>query len=368
MDRIGGSFSSPGFLGRSLRRAGRWKPLLANGPEGRTARHFIVVIARENPSFDYYLRPRLEAAAPHVSFETAELASDPALVLGRSAAQGSYVVLCRYASRAWIRELALRRGALAGVALFLDDDVEAVIDDPSAPISYRLDLFRRHMAHRAGLAAVLDRVYVSTQHLARRYDLAHPVVMGPTPSAADQPTEAHEGARRVCFHVTGAHRAEVDWILPVLSAVARRRPDLQVEAIADASGCAWRTPAGVVLRPLVAWPQYRRETRSLGASVLLVPLLDNAANRARSPTKRIDAHRMGAVMLTNADAVYAPTVEEQADGMIVPLAHDAWVERILELVDTPDRLVRLRAFNARLLDAWRVAASLDPLPGAHGPK
>lgn len=340
------------LFGRALRVAGGPRPLLA-GCSRRPSDHVIAVVARENPSFDYYLAPRLAAAAAGKTFEVVDLATPALAALGGVRASGAYVLLCRYANGDWMRALERRRSSLAGVGLFVDDDVEAVVDDPEAPLSYRVSLFRRHLAHRAALGRVLDRVFVSTRALAARCASARPVVIGPTPSPQDSPPSlAGQRSLRVCFHATGAHVSELRWAMPLLETLAARRRDVEFEVVVDLGRAAAAGASGVVVRPFVPWPQYRRDTATRGASLLLVPLLDKPANRSRSATKRIDAARMGAAILTNAEAIYRPDPDEAALGMSAPLDHGAWLARVLDLLDSPERLARLADLNARHVARW----------------
>jgi hypothetical protein len=91
---------------------------------------------------------------------------------------------------------------------------------------------------------------------------------------------------------------------------------------------------------------------------LLAPLLDTTANRARAPTKRIDAYRMGAALLTNAAAVYRPGEDERHSGMLLPLSRDAWAEGLAGLIDDRARIAALAALNARHVEAWPAAGKL----------
>jgi hypothetical protein len=346
------------LLGRLLRTTGRCGPLAARGRLPADVEQVIVVIAEPNPSFDYYLAPRLSDASSRCRIVS--LWSPPQAALASPEADGALVVFCRYVSRAWLDAVEARRERLAGVALFVDDDFEAVLDDSTAPLGYRLQLAHRHLVHRAQLARLLDALFVSTVVLAARHAAAGPIVLCPVPSRDDRPAPRdRRSALRVCFHTTGAHAAEHAWLVPVLARLAHMRPDVEIEIVATPSlASIWRRVPRARFAGTMSWPLYRDVTRRRGCDVLLAPLLDTIANRARAPTKRIDAYRMGAALLTNAADVYRPGSDELDSGMLLPLCPDAWADGLARLIDDRARIASLAALNARHVEAWPVAGRL----------
>src|SRR5688572_19225854 len=130
---------------RKARELGRRRLALAGArprmvvPDGRYASRphdAVLVIQRgPNPSTDYYLRPRLEREA--VPWAVADLDGRPSDQPLLREAQSLLVVICRYVSGPWLDALGAARPRLARVALFIDDDLPAMIADQSLAASVR---------------------------------------------------------------------------------------------------------------------------------------------------------------------------------------------------------------------------------------
>src|SRR4051794_5481648 len=93
-------------------------PLAASGRLRRRPTSIIAVVAGPNPSFSYYLSPRLDAETMPV--RTLDLGTIPS---GREL-RDAFVVFCRYTSGAWMRAIEAHAGDIAGVGLFVDDDID----------------------------------------------------------------------------------------------------------------------------------------------------------------------------------------------------------------------------------------------------
>src|SRR5271165_800123 len=140
--------------------------LRVTGQGVRPFRRLIVVIDGPNPSFDYYIGSRLEQQ-PDLPATVLDLSDDPA-ALDPSLFDAALVLFCRYVSGRWLDVLRRARSRLAGVALFLDDDLPALCRDRSVPLASRARLFVKGPLHWPRLAGLLDAVIVSTSVLAER--------------------------------------------------------------------------------------------------------------------------------------------------------------------------------------------------------
>jgi len=349
--------TAPSILGRAALGLFAAAPFrLGRAPRGGAPKRLVVVSLGDNPSFSYYLAPRLGG----IEHRVVSPWDDPEAALGGGDA-GAYVLFCRYFSRAWAIALARRAGRLAGAGLFLDDDIEAVVADRQAPLGYRLRLVARHIRYRQALARELDRLWVSTPELARRFPDAAAIVLPPAPGEQDRPRpRPPRAAPGLAFHATGVHEPEHAWLAPIVAKLLGLRPNVTFEVVADgARARPWRGVAGVrVIAPL-AWPRYREATAESGADLMLAPLVDNAANRSRAPTRRIDAYRAGAALLTTAPWVYRPSAAEAGLGMAAPREPEAFLAALVALVDSPERRQRLAALNAARVE--RMAAEAAPL-------
>ena len=321
-------------------------PLAATGRLRRAPTRIVVVIAGPNPSFAYYLSPRLAQA--RVPVEVNDVGAAPSPANARADLTGAFVIFCRYMSSAWMRAIEASSDMLAGVGVFVDDDIEALAFDPSVPLPYRLRLLRLHLVHRRKLARCCDVLYVATPVLAARHATARPTELPPLAGDDDKSASAtRTDGVHAAFHSTSVHAAEHRWLRPIMQSTLATEPSLSFEVIAGPPlSWRWRGLPRTRVVPPMPWPSYWAETRAPGVDLLLSPLLPTRANAARSWTKRIDAMRLGAALLVSDPDVYRPDAEERALGMCVPPEPAAWERAIRDLARDRERLTRLRDLNA----------------------
>jgi hypothetical protein len=250
-------------------------------------------------------------------------------------------------SGAWLDAVERNADAIAGVGLFVDDDIDALFADTTVPLTYRGRLARLALMHRRRLVRWLDLLFVSNPVLAARYEAARPRILTPVASAADEPHQrAPSAGLRVAMHSTFVHAAENRWLRPVMRAVLEQESSVSLEVVTGSlRALAWRGVPRVGITPPMRWPDFRRHGRERGADLLLAPLLPSPANAARSATKRIDAMRLGAALMISDAAVYGPTAEETALGTCGPARSDEWIAAIRALAHDRERLGRLRDLN-----------------------
>ena len=105
----------------------------------------IIVFARmPSPTFDYFLASRIGGAG----MPAADVVDIAGGALPKLDPHGAFVIFCRYANRASLDWVKRNANLLAGVGLFIDDDLAAWLTSPDVPIGYRL-LPRSH--HRLQL-------------------------------------------------------------------------------------------------------------------------------------------------------------------------------------------------------------------------
>jgi hypothetical protein len=265
----------------------------------------------------------------------------------RALLSGAFVIFCRYASRPWLHAVEAAADVLAGVGLFVDDDIEALALDSSIPLGYRMRLLWRYHIHRRKLARHCDILFVATPELAMRHKLAVSYELPPLASGDDAPRPSAAAILKIAFHSTSVHAAEHRWLQPVMKSALAAEPSMSFEVIAGPLlSRRWQgLPRTSIVSP-IPWPQYRTQSHERGADLLLAPLLPTYANAARSWTKRIDAMRLGAALLVSDPHVYRLDPEEEALGMRVALNPNAWSKAIVDLARDHDRLARLRDLNA----------------------
>ncbi|WP_174299444.1 hypothetical protein [Caulobacter sp. S45] len=306
-----------------------------------------------NPSFDYYLAPRL-AAATGLDVTLAELRRPWALK--DDALDDALVLFCRYVSASWLGRL--ERRPPSACALFLDDDLAALAIDPATPPAYRRRVWRWGPSQWPSLARRLHCLMVSTPVLAERFAGCGPVVLPPLAGTDELRlrSSGHFEAPKFGFHATAVHVAEHRWLAPIVRAVLDATPGLQVEVVANGSAARFWDHPRVHVAPQRPWPEYKARQLDGALDLLLAPLLPGRANQARAAVKRIDAARVGAALVVSDAEIYGVTRAEREEGMHLPLDANAWIEGLTALAGSPDRLRRLAALNRQVLSEERSRA------------
>jgi hypothetical protein len=343
------------------------RPKATGGAFPRRPIERIVVFGRlPNPTVDYYLAARL--GAPGMPASRLVDVRDPALAT--LPAEGTLVIVCRYASRRLVAWIERHASVLAGVAFFTDDDIGAVITGSEARLGYRLFLWHRAVAPLRRLNRHVDVVWTSTPGLARALADPRAVVLPPAPPAAhwrrdDVPAlpETGDGTVRILYHATAVHVREHRFLRPIVEAVLAARPQVRFEVTADAwAARLWAGLERVTVDAPTPWEAYLARTGRERADIVLVPMLRSRANAARAGTKRIDVVRLGAAGIFSASPAYG-----EADGSgEIRLANRRrrWIEAILRLVDDPEARAAVAAASRALVEAASRSAE-EGLPGMH---
>jgi glycosyltransferase involved in cell wall biosynthesis len=286
-----------------------------------------VVEEQANPSTDYFVLPAV--SAPGLRVVRCGFADLPAV----ADLVGASVVFVRYVPKHWVRLIEAVRPQLRRLAFFMDDDVLDVRASAGMPLRYRLKLARLAAWRVGWLRRQGAELWVSTPWLLQKYVSWQPSLVPPSP------VSQAENVRRVFYHGSASHAAEIRWLRPVMEETLRRDEQLVFEIVGG--GDVYRMYRGMprvnVVHPM-KWPAYQAFLSMPGRHVGLVPLLDVPFNRARSCTKFFDITRCGAVGIYSPHGACAELVCHEVDGLVVPLEQSAWVEAILRLArDEPLR-------------------------------
>ncbi len=255
-------------------------------------------------------------------------------------ADGAFVILCRYASPSVLRWIEGNAQSLAGVGLFLDDDIPAVVTGKDADVLYRLFLWYRALWPLERLNRQLDIVWASTPHLASRLSEAKALVLPPAPPKAlwsmarggVAACDRTEGEVLIAYHATGVHLEEHRFLRPVIAEVLRDRPQARFEVFADRRARAiWRGLDRVKIREPMPWIEYLADANDRRIDIMLVPLAPSHVNDSRAPTKRIDVARYRAAGIFSTGVAYG----QSSSGAELQPSYDpsSWREIILHLVD-----------------------------------
>lgn len=346
--------------GRRLAALARARPAMVTPRAHYEAKaHDAVLILQrgDNPSTDYYLRPRLEAE--RVPTAIVDVSSDPAGCALLARAEAPLVIVCRYISKRWLKALEARGGRFARLVFFADDDLAGMMADRALPLSVRGKVARHYGLHARRLGALCSEVWLSTPALAERYPEARAVVLTPVPEAGYRPAQA-EVRPLVVYHSTDVHGAERGFIAEVAARLASLAPEAVVEMTGDAA-LRRRCGANVRIVAQTAWPRYRDEQAHRIAALSLAPLTPSAVNAGRAPVKAFDAARLGAAGLYADAEPYRGFIRDRTDGLLLPMQAEAWAAAIADLLRDPARRLKLaRAGQARMAKLRREAGGFPP--------
>lgn len=293
---------------------------------------FVVLVWGENPTFDYYIRPRL-GDLPSVIVDLSGRPPAPEVQLR----PGDYILICRYLNRHWSRRIAAARD-LAGTGLLFDDDYVAFLGDRSIPLLYRLDVARRTVWPLRAIKARLTDVLVSTETLGHRFREAQAIILPPSPGTPDlQPAASHgEDVVRIAFHAQLSHLADHALAAEIALRLAAKTNAVAFDVVGPASARrAWAKVPSAQFHGEMDWPAYRERCRQTMADILIAPMFDTALNQARSSTKAIDAVRMGAAAVVPRSPAYEGLA---GSATLVDGGPDAWLNALLRLIDDREAL------------------------------
>lgn len=327
------------WFGRLLKKAlpvPRLRPGTAGGARGPVRR--IILFGRHpNPTSDYYFAARL-AASGMPPFQIVDIHNSDFSGLD---ADGAFVIFCRYASSGALQWIEQESSKLAGVGLFLDDDIPGVIIGREAPLGYRLSLFIRGLMPLRRLNRHLDIVWASTPRLSEHLKSADARVLPPAPpeSLWDVPhpkRPAKDGDVLIAYHATAIHVEEHRFLQPILKEVLEARPNVHFEVFAGkATVQLWQGMERVTLRQQISWSAYLVEALTRQIDIMLVPLGSSPVNDCRSATKRIDVARTGAAGFFAISEAYGPA---DASGEIrLPNDPEVWRDALLTFIDDPEK-------------------------------
>lgn len=315
-------------------------------PRTGCASRIVVLISGRNPTFDYYIKPRL-GNLPSLVIDISDSSA-----LDEPLFPGDYVLVCRYLSWRWARRLASTPGLL-GIGLMFDDDYVAFLADRTVPLAYRFYVAKRTVFPFRMVARNVTDVFVSTPLLQKRYVNAQATILHPAPSAFDLSARRRgtAGELRIAFHAQLSHLADHRLAAQIASQLAVQQPGLIIDVIGPARAKhQWRGISGVEFRTEVDWPTYQRLSGESGTDILIAPMFDTPMNQARAPTKAIDAVRMGAAAIFPA---LEPYRNLSGAASLVSGGVTEWVAAIRALLNAPEARQSNAAALKQVVLGWR---------------
>lgn len=237
--------------------------------------------------------------------------------------------------RAWVK---MHRTKFSRITYFMDDDLPAALNCSELPRDYARKTARRFKEMRRFLRDFVTDWAVSTPELARRYTEHNPAIWPPEYIAPQQ----QQAPVSYFYHGTSAHRAEMEWLLPIVEKVQSRIPHAWFEIMADTyTRKLYRhVPRVRMLHPM-SWPDFLDYTSNFSQNVGLAPLLPSYFNLARSHVKFFDITRTGAAGIYSNIGPYPDHIKDGETGMLLPNDPDQWVEAIIHLLTNPAERERL---------------------------
>lgn len=307
-----------------------------------------------NPTADYYFEGRF-ADRPQLPYILVDIRDCDLSTLNPD---GALIIICRYASNSVLKWIEINQGNIAGVVMFLDDNIPAIITGDDAALSYRLFLYYRALYPLRRLNALLDAIWVSTPTLGNTMLQVAPIVVPPAPPARLwEVTEPREDEGNICmaYHATGVHYSEHLFLHPVIKAILEQRPQTRFEVFAGKYAArVWRNMERVTVRSPVSWSEYLEESSKRSIDIMLVPLTPSLVNDCRAPTKRIDVARFGAAGVFSISRAYGG--RENAPEILLPYEASVWTESIIELIDDPELRAKAAAATRAKVAAMQSAA------------
>ncbi|MBC5851953.1 glycosyltransferase family 1 protein [Vibrio metschnikovii] len=313
-------------------------PTAANAPSPR----WLVIQERENPSFDFFVKPKLEAM--QLDWCSCLLAESPSqcsllqLAPSTSDEPTYHLLFVRYINAEWRRWIFAHRQYIASIVFFIDDDLFDWQATAGLPARYRWKLWNYTLKHHTFLRKMNAELWVANEYLQQKYASWQPVICPPKTWSA--PSISHT----IFYHGSASHKAEFSWLKPLFERLLKDFPQLSIELIGDGETNALfrHLPRVHVLHPM-SWANYRalltRGRRDIG----LAPLLESSFNAARSCTKFYDICQAGAVGIYADHSAYRNQITDQVNGLLLAMDHDAWYAAIAKLLQDDAYYQRLLA-------------------------
>ncbi|MGL5602843.1 MAG: glycosyltransferase family 1 protein [Silvania sp.] len=306
---------------------------------GSECRSLLILHEGNSPTLAYF-EEAIKSRFPEAECLLVDTLTTPAITVDKGAA----LVVIRFISTLWQREIARNIDDLSQVVYFMDDD----LFDPSAlealPKAYRTKIIRRSAAQHRWITSHCDNIWVSTPYLANKYAHLNPDVV------PAMPTSGLLEVRRpvkIAYHGSSSHQAEKYWLREVVEGVLMQCPQASFEIFGEHEiyKLYRDLPRVTVLHPM-SWQNYLDYTRHHRVDIGLAPLLDSAFNLARGPVKFYDFVRMGAVGIYSNCAPYSEFIEQNSNGVLLSNDPQKWIDALSLLVNSDKRRQQL-ANNAR---------------------
>jgi hypothetical protein len=305
--------------------------------DSATLRRVIILSPAPSPTLHYYLR-NVTDRAPQADIQILNASLPCTSPLHLEA--GTWAVIFRHAHPSWLDELHRQSEKLTRATWFIDDNIPEVTKERTLPRVYAWKTFGRYLRIKRRLQKLVTDAAFSTPELAARHAATTSSVWPPLPTG-ETPTNT---PLLYFYHGTAAHRAELEWLAPVIAEVQEQVPEAWFEVFADRrSRKLFRSIPRVRCLYPMSWPDFLGHTSSFRADLGLAPLLDTPFNRSRAPVKFFDITRTGAAGIYSQGPTFGGVVRNGVNGLILPNDPREWAAAIVRLLRTPTERQSLAA-------------------------
>ncbi len=276
----------------------------------------LIVEENDNPSTDYFVMPHAQTLGlPIIRLHWKGVPTAEQL-------DQALVIIVRYLTPAWKKYLEQARDQISALAYFMDDDIPDTTASRGLPLKYRFKLARYGAWQFNWLMKQRAQLWVSTEFLKNKYAPYQPIQL--TPQQIPIPTVRY----RVFYHATASHRAEIEWLHPVMAAVLEKEPRIDFEIIGDhqTHKLYRKLPRTTVVNPM-SWGAYQHFIAQPGRHLGLAPYIKSPFNAARSYTKVFDIQRAGARGIYAEDGPWGRQLIEEKM-VLLPMTKDVWLDEI----------------------------------------
>jgi hypothetical protein len=290
---------------------------------------------------DYFIVPYLESRGYEVSLLDSRFFSTYF-----DSKHYQLFVISRYLTDKQLSFLEKNTPSQLKIVYFMDDDLFDFHVLRGLPWLYQWKIFTKAIRHRMRLQKLCDEIWVSTPYLAEKYAHLQPKLLSPMLSGK---TRENKAAVQVCYHGTASHQQEIDWLLPIISAVQSRTENIHFELFGSRKVAkTFRQLPRVSVLHQMSWTHYLAFTSMQKRDIALAPLLNNRFNAARGATKFYDYARMNAVGIYSNVQPYQGFIQDDVDGFLLDNQPEKWIEKIVDLAnDVQKRQQMIQAIQNR---------------------
>lgn len=287
-------------------------------------------------STDYFLFPYLESLG--YTPQLVDTHSGNAVL--QACQDNSLVVISRYFPPVWRERLESCKRSGIPIVYFMDDDLFDVRVLKGLPWKYRWKILRFALGQQRRLRELCDEFWLSTPYLMQKYAELQPRLIQPLPSP--DLIQSKRGLIKICYHGTASHRSELLWLSEVVRQVQSRSTKIHFEIFGESNvKRMYRGIPRVAILHAMSWNQYLAWSGTIHRDIALAPLLPNAFNSARGPTKFFDYARIGAAGIYSSVTPYKGFVRDGADGLLVDNEPENWANTILALAEDSSMRTRI---------------------------